>query len=220
MRRNYIIIVLMLVIMSCTKDNFIDTGISKGRFNGNVLEYMEAHPYDWDSTRLLIKHAGEDMVRLFEGNDPQHKEIPFFGLTNHSIRRYLLHNGLSRVTDLDPEWCHSVLMQHVVDGKLYRKDIPTGEEGDFGTLGSGGMMVKSLAGKECWVYVKIEPVDGRYVEFAPRHIFINFMSTENIAIMSGDIEPNNALIHALDYNFTIGDSMIGGSSDDENEDWW
>lgn len=44
----YIVGVMFLFcIISCTKDNYIDTGISKNRFDGNMLEYMESHSYDW-----------------------------------------------------------------------------------------------------------------------------------------------------------------------------
>ena len=80
------------VLTSCTKNNFIRSGISIGRFDGSLLEYMEhpGHSYDWDSTALMVRQAGEEMVRLFEGQDPNHPEITFFGPTNHSIRRYML----------------------------------------------------------------------------------------------------------------------------------
>lgn len=217
----YTFIVISFLTISCTKDNFIDTGISNGRFSGNVLEYMATNPYDWDSTRLLIEHAGEDMVRLFKGEDPTHKEITFLGITNHSIRRHILENGLKRVSDLDKEWCRKMLLQHIIDGKLYRKDIPVGKQGEFGTIGTGGMTVKTLDGKEVWIYIVIEDQGMGEGEFLPKHIYVNFMSTQNFAIASGDIEPDNAIIHALDYNFTLGDSDKNSSKDSEEEyPWW
>ena len=82
-----------LLHVGCTKDNYIDTGISNGRYHGNLMQYMASNSYDWDSTILLVRHAGEEMVRLFEGKDPAHKEITFFGITNHSIRRHSVTNG-------------------------------------------------------------------------------------------------------------------------------
>ena len=89
-----------LLHVGCTKDNYIDTGISNGRYHGNLMQYMASNSYDWDSTILLVRHAGEEMVRLFEGKDPAHKEITFFGITNHSIRRETLSEGHSlRRTD-------------------------------------------------------------------------------------------------------------------------
>ena len=197
---------LVLGAISCTKDNFYYSGISNGRHTGKtMLEYMEAHPYDWDSTLLMIKHAGDDMVKLFEGKNEEHKEITFFGVTNHSIRRYLLQNGMKRVTDLDVEWCRSVLLKHVIDGKLYRIDIPAGEPGLYETIGTGGMACTTLAGTEIWVYTVVEEKDG-VVENAARPIYIRFAESGRLVpVVSGDIEPDNCLVHALDYRFTIGE---------------
>jgi len=85
-----ILVVCVLSFVRCTKENFIKSGLCNGRFDGSLLEYMEAsgHSYDWDSTALMVRHAGEEMIRLFEGQDPDYPEITFFGPTNHSIRRY------------------------------------------------------------------------------------------------------------------------------------
>lgn len=206
MKTIYAIIVAgVFLLTSCTKDNFVSTGVSKGRFDGNMLEYMTAHTYDWDSTFVLIQHAGEDMVALFEGRDPNHKEITFFGLTNHSIRRYLLEQGKKRVSELDPAWCKSMLLQHIVDGKYYRKDIPAGEPGDFGTAGKGGVTLPTLGGTELWVFAVIQEKDG-IVENAAKPIFVNFKRVnKEFGIASADIEPDNGLVHALEYYFTLGD---------------
>ena len=55
-----------LLHVGCTKDNYIDTGISNGRYHGNLMQYMASNSYDWDSTILLVRHAGDDIVRLFD----------------------------------------------------------------------------------------------------------------------------------------------------------
>ena len=208
MKRIYVLSVwvcLLLGMNSCTKDNFAYSGISKARFDGNMLEYMDAHPYDWNLTAAMIRHAGEDMVKLFEGNDENHKEITFFGITNHSIRRYLLENGLEKVIELDADWCRSILLQHIVDGKLYRKAIPAGKSADYGSVGTGGKIYNTLAGTEVWVYVFVEEKDG-VVQNAARPIYINFLKSGNLyQVISGDIEPDDCLVHALDYRFTLGE---------------
>ena len=66
-----------LLHVGCTKDNYIDTGISNGRYHGNLMQYMASNSYDWDSTILLVRHAGEEMVRLFEGKDPAQGDYVF-----------------------------------------------------------------------------------------------------------------------------------------------
>ncbi len=198
--------IIVFFTVGCTKNNFIDTGISNGRHEGkSLLEYMETDSYNWDSTILLVRHAGEDMVRLFEGQDPNHKEITFFGLTNHSIRRYLLQNGVKRVTDLNVTWCREMLLHHLVDGKIYRKDIPAGKPGDYGTAGTGGMTLTTLAGSKLWVYTVVQEENG-IVAQAAKPVYVNFLKANKLfAVASADIEPDNCVVHALEYKFTLGD---------------
>ena len=187
---------------ACTKDNFVSTGVSNGRFDGSLMEYMEAHPYDWSLMVDFVRHAGEDMVQLFEGKDPAHEEITFFGITNHSIRRYLLENETT-IEELDPEWCRNIIRQHVVDGKIYRKDVKYGKPGDYETVGSGGDIYTTLAGTKIWVFT-LRPDEG-VVENSARPISVNFMQASlQYNIASGDIEPDHCLVHALEYYFTLG----------------
>ena len=201
-----ILIVSVCLLTACTKDNYIDTGISDGRHEGKTLmEYMEEHPYDWSMMVEMVRHAGDDMVRLFEGKDEAHPEITFFGITNHSIRRYLLQNDLESVNDLDTDWCRSILLKHIVDKKIYRKDIPEGKVGDYGTVGTGGMTLTTLAGTKLWVYIEIQE-SGGVVENAAKTIMIDFLESNGLfTVASGDIEPDNCLVHALEYKFTLGD---------------
>ena len=51
-----------LLHVGCTKDNYIDTGISNGRYHGNLMQYMASNSYDWDSTILLVRHAGRTFL--------------------------------------------------------------------------------------------------------------------------------------------------------------
>ena len=207
MKLNILIVLIIFAgATSCTKDNFYYSGISDGRHEGkNMLEYMQAHPYDWDSTRVMIHHAGDDMVKLFEGKDERHKEFTFFGMTNHSIRRYLLQHNLKQVSDLDAEWCRTILLKHLIDGKLYRKEIPAGEPGLYETVGTGGTTLTTLAGTKIWTYVGVEEKNG-VVQHASRPIYIRFEESGRLLqVVSGDIEPDNCLVHALDYRFTIGE---------------
>ena len=199
-------VILLSQMTACTVDNYIDTGVSNGRHEGeSLLEYMEGDSYNWDSCVAMVRHAGEDMVQLFEGKDPDHKEITFLGITNHSIRRYLLTNKITRVSDLDADWCRSILLQHIIDGKLYRKDIPEGEPGEFGTAGKGGITMTTLAGTQIWFYVIVQENNG-IVQNAAKPIYVNFLKTnQEFAIASGDIEPDNCIVHALEYKFTPGD---------------
>ena len=206
MEKIYIGIVLGFVLLasSCTKNSFISTGNSQGRFDGTMLEYMEAHSYDWDSTVVMIHHAGEEMVALFDGRDENHPEITFWGFTNHSIRRYLLENDIEQVSDLDPEWCKSILLQHVVDKKYFRTDLPKGILGEYDTQGIGGITLKTLAGTDVCAYTVVKE-SGGITENAARPIYMIFKkSGRHFGIASGDLEQDNGVVHALEYWFTIG----------------
>ena len=55
------------------------------------------------------------------------------------------------------------------------------------------------------MYVFVEEKDG-VVQNAARPIYINFLKSGNLyQVISGDIEPDDCLVHALDYRFTLGE---------------
>ena len=206
MKTRYLFGLLALFVFvagGCTKDQFIKSGLSKGRFDGSLLEHMEApgHSYDWDSTALMVRHAGEKMVRLFEGQDPDHPEITFLGPTNHSIRRYMLENNIERVADMDPLWCEEVLLRHVLDRKLYRDDIPRGKKA--GGIIEGGMECLSLGGKGIYLFT-MRGSYGTVQEAGAVRIYCVVKGTNvDIDIASSNIEPNHCVVHSLGYNFTL-----------------
>lgn len=208
------LIVGVLSFTGCTKENFIKSGISSGRFHGSLLEYMEAsgHSYDWDSTALMVRHAGDEMIRLFEGEHPDYPEITFFGPTNHSVRRYMLQNKIKRVRDLDAQWCKETLLKHIVKGKIYRNDITagrldgsrTGEEGET-IVGEGGDILTTVAGSKIWVYTFKESYSG-IEDLGPKFIYLkSFDQGVLLEIVSADIEPDHSVVHSLGYAYTLGE---------------
>ena len=197
------LLVLASLLGSCTKEEFIKSGLSNGRFNGSLLEYMEhpGHSYDWDSTALMVRHAGERMVRLFEGQDPEHKEITFFGPTNHSIRRYMLENKIERVADMDPAWCEEVLLRHVMDGKLYRDEVPQGKRDGINV--DGGKDYTMLGGQVLCLFTQ-RGYNGAVAEAgAVRMYCIVKGPNKEIEIASTNIEPDNCVVHSFGYAFTL-----------------
>lgn len=122
-----IFMAIFFLLMSCnTKYNIIDTGVANGKFDGNMYEYLQSNSYDWDSTRLMIEKA--NLVDLFEGKRAGYEQITFFGPTNHSIRRYMIKEGISSVAEMDEEFCYKAIMECVVKGKHMRDDIPRGKD--------------------------------------------------------------------------------------------
>ena len=200
------------VLTSCTKNNFIKSGISIGRFDGSLLEYMEhpGHSYDWDSTALMVRQAGEEMVRLFEGQDPNHPEITFFGPTNHSIRRYMLEKKIERVSDMDPDWCKETLLRHICDGKIYRDNVPEGKGGNSVSIVEGGQKYTTLAGNVLWLYTTRGSY-GNVEETGAVKLNMYGMKLNGtgkmINIASTNIEPDNCVVHSLTYDYTIGKDL-------------
>lgn len=203
----YTLVMISFLMEGCTKDNFIKSGLSNGRFNGSLLEYLEApgHSYDWDSTALMVRHAGEDMVRLFEGKDVEHSEITFFGPTNHSIRRYMLQNGIKRVVDMDPEWCKEILLRHVFNGKIYRDDVPRGQGGNRVDLVEGGQKYTSLGDVVLWLYTVKETYGNIQEAGAVKLKCMNVKWLNMIEIATTNLEPDNCVVHSLGYSYTLGE---------------
>lgn len=204
-------LLLLLFVLSgltaCTKNNYWDSGISIGRHDCTLLEYMEmpGHSYDWDSTALMVRHAGEDMVRLFSGKDPDYPEITFFGFTNHSIRRYMIKKRIKQVSDLDPAWCREKLLGHIVSGKIYKNDVPRGIPISNVAQGEDGTTYTSLAGTLFWACTFAEAYQG-IAGKGPVTLYLSSLTVQKkLTVASSDIEPNNCVVHSLHYDYTLGD---------------
>ena len=195
MKRVYWIIgiVLLFIGTSCTKNEFVKTGVSNGRFDGSMLEYMEAHSYDWDSTGL---------ESLFDGDE----KITFFGPTNFSILRYMLENDIERVQDMDVDFCRSTLLRHVMSGKMMRSDFKHGVAATGSDLkGEGGDTYTMMGGNVIWAYTFKEEYN-KVAGMGPLLLHVTSLDGhKKIEIASGDIEPDNGVVHSLAYNFTLGE---------------
>lgn len=192
-------VILLVMMTSCTKDEFTKTGISNGRFDGNMLEYMRAHSYDWDLTVSMVEHAG--LQSIFEGDE----KITFLGPTNHSIRRYMLKNGFKQVQDMDAEFCRTTLLRHILKGKIMREDFPRGKNIQGKVVGEGGEIYTMMEGNKIWAFTFKEDYND-VAEMGA--VIIHVTSIESawrISVASGDIEPDNGVVHALGYDFTLGE---------------
>ena len=91
------ICIVMVGLVSCTKWNYDDGGVSNGVHDCSMWEYLHTQSRDWDSTIVMIERAG--LRELFEGKG-EHEQITFLGLTNYSIRTYLLDMGYKHLIRL------------------------------------------------------------------------------------------------------------------------
>ena len=140
-------LLLMFGAQSCTEYNLIDTGEANGNHNTTMWEYFKGDPYNWDSLRVMAVHA--DLVPLFQGTSSYGKDITFFGITNHSIRRYLLKNDLKQVTDIPKNQCRDFILDCVLKKRLLLDEFTAGHASTNASevIGTGGETFDMASGK-------------------------------------------------------------------------
>ena len=99
---------------SCTKYNFVDTGKAIGYHDCSMWEYFQQDPYNWDSLVVMSERAG--LQQVFMGTSTYGTNLTVFGITNHSIRRYLLEKGYEQIADIPVEDCRNFILSSIIDG--------------------------------------------------------------------------------------------------------
>ncbi len=198
-------IIFSLVIFSCTKDNLIDTGKANGNVNATMLGYFDRDTYNWDSLKVMIRHT--NMEKIFDGTSEYGKDITFFGITNHSIRRYLLQYGYNRVTDIPQDECRNFILSSILNEKITLEQFIPGKKSSdpYNIIGEGGKKYKTLSGKELWIYTYRDHYNG-VPNSGPLKIYIVSETTSKTTkVASCNINTLTGIVHSLDYNFTPGD---------------
>ena len=122
----YIIGVVLLTMASigCTDYNLVDTGEANGNHQTTMWEYFKGDSYNWDSLVVMADYAG--LKPIFDGTSKYGKQITFFGITNHSIRRYLLQNSYKRVKDIPKEDCRRMILNCVLNQRIMLDEFTPG----------------------------------------------------------------------------------------------
>jgi len=89
------------------------------------------------------------LKELFDGTNPDYKEITFFGVTNLSIEQFLVKTinddwepVYNRVKDIPADLCREMLLSHIVAGKMMKTEFDYEVKGTL----AGGTVVKTLSG--------------------------------------------------------------------------
>ena len=122
-----------------TKQDWFDSGISSPYHDCSIMEYLQKDTANWKLTVELIERA--ELTQLFEGKDPNYKEITFFAPPSLSILRYVWDKASGKeqfpgeperwrtlsedeknhpehlVQALDKDWCREMVLRHVIKGK-------------------------------------------------------------------------------------------------------
>lgn len=199
----YIIFLLILLAFgACEKDNYHDSGVANGKFDGTMWEYLQSDHKNWDSVVVAIRHAG--LVDVFDGTNPEYKEITFFGITNLSIDQFLFKtvdedgNRLyNSIQDIPADMCRRMILSYVIPKRMMK------EEFDYevkGTL-TGGTVVKTLTGVDLRVFRRKSDY-GSVADIGAESLYIHALESGHISrIASADITPNNGVVHSLSYTF-------------------
>lgn len=205
MERIMILLLTATAFMTgCVDNNYHDTGLANGVYDGTVWEYMKAGS-QWDSAVLIIERAG--LTGIFDGTDPEYREgITFFGFTNFTVWRFMANTldknrkrKYTRVSDMPVELCRRMTLDYVIKGKRMKDsfgyEIP-------GTL-QGGTEVKTLSGVSLRVYrIKTPHPDTEIPDKGPEFLGIHALKSGHRAmIASSDNEADNGVVHSLPYTF-------------------
>lgn len=200
----------LVVLGACTDYQYVDTGLASGKHDCTVWEYLHSQPEDWDSTIIMIEHAG--MKEYFDGSR-QNEQITFFGITNLSILAYMLDykeahptKPWTTVRDIPVETCRHILKRLIIPQRLVVEDIPRGrlEAIRGGCTEVEGKVYKTLEG-EMFVYTYREdynhiPERGEIGLYIYLHGSGNSDANRSV---STDIQMSNGVVHALGYGFSL-----------------
>lgn len=199
------IVVMVLCFCSCTKYNYINGGTANGIHDCTMWEYFHTNSYDWDSTVVMIEHAG--LKSLFDGTG-EYKQITFFGLTSNSILRYMLENNYERVTDIPVGKCQDIIQKLVAPKRIMLNDVPRGNR-----IQSGGGIESAFVEYDGLVF---DCIRGSLFLWTQRMAYNDIKDTGEIAlyiasrnqdgtrnerVASTDIQTTNGVVHSLNYDF-------------------
>lgn len=207
------VVAFVFGMAACTKYDFVDTGTANGIHNTTMWEYFHKDAYNWDSLIVMVRHvdrslnAEVNLQELFEGKSKYQDRITFFGITNHSIRRYLLQNEYERITDIPAGECYAFILSSVLDEAVMLDHFMAGRPStDIGeVMGTGGKEYQMLSGKKLWIYTFRSDYEG-VPEAGPVQIHIVSGDTQKQTdVASSDIVTKTGIVHSLSYDFTLND---------------
>jgi putative lipoprotein len=191
---------------SCTQYNFDDTGLANGKHETTMWDYFKGDKYNWELLCEMAERAG--LVPLFQGTSRYGKDFTFFGPTSHSIRRYLLDNGMETVADMPVADCRTFILNCVLPGRrVMLDDFKEGvKSSDPSTpIGKGGEQVRMASGKRLWIYTFREAYNNVPGKGPLRIHLVSPATTQTTDVASCNIETLTGVVHSLDYNFKLTD---------------
>jgi len=210
----FLLMGILSVLTGCKK-YYIETGLHEAKYNGNIMQYMEAKKPFFDSTLTVIKLAGlADVV--------SNETITFFAPPSGSIYKsvkqlnlYLRVQGkdtVSKLTQIKPIVWKNILSQYIFKGANRLKDYPQRDTlsylafpGQGYTSYGGRIMNIGVIFQDAVVYNSSGAEISRVAYAGYRQLFLAYIpdlsnpqiSLVNVPIATSDIQPTNGVLHVL-----------------------
>lgn len=195
-------------LSSCAKDDYYsDGGKANGNFDGDIIQYLDSKPKDFDTIAQIIRIAGleetfkTEKLTFFAPNDSYIKA--FIKRLNPDLHaRYI--DTVKVLSDIKPEIWKKYLLRYVFKGENKLADYP---QIDYDLLTTfPGQNYFSYNGNVFNIGVVYNSVNGvKYL--GSRELQLNFIPDISkpkdnwikAYISSSNIKPNNGVVHALAY---------------------
>ena len=200
--KSYIHIALLLCIGlafgSCTNWIFHDGGVAYGVHDCSMWDYFKKQPRDWDSTRVMIQHAG--LQDLFEGKG-EYGQITFLAPSNLAIMTYMFNNNFRRVNEIPAAECRRLLEKLIIPQRILTSDVPRGSRSEATGEKTGGKTYTLMDGSEAFLWTFQESYLGVGNAGAVHLWFFIEKFATSRRIYSSNIQTENGVVQALGHDF-------------------
>ncbi|MCD2424661.1 hypothetical protein LQ567_17905 [Niabella pedocola] len=214
MKRYWYVMIVVLGFAACKKNDYYkDSGTHDPNFKGNVLQYLQSKPGQFDSVAKLIKIAGMESVF-------QNEEITFFAPSDSSIRASIDItnmnlasiglNPINRMDQIKPAVWRKYLALYLFKGAKSLNDYPQIDFGNFSAF--SGQIYYSYDGYPMNIGAVYQDAGGiKYAGYRMLYLsYIGSLSSPkdvstwvSISVASANIHPSNGYVHALRYGITL-----------------
>lgn len=215
----YLALVLMVITMAsgCKKyEHFIDTGVTDAKFNGNMLQYLESKPLNFDTLSQVIKLAGMEDVFKNENITFFAPQDPSIGASIDLLNNYLSLTGkdsVKRLSDIKPKVWKEVLSMYIYKGTNRLKDYSQVDTLALDTYAGQGYLSYNKTPMNIGVIfndaksgTKENPITIKYAGY--RQLMISYIPDQskpksfwfNAPVSSSDINPNNGIVHSIRFS--------------------
>lgn len=200
MKKLIYIILVAVTFAACEDDYYKDTGVSNGDLDMSMWEYFETDSYNWDSTMLVIERAGlESLFQVESDNSADH--ITFLGITNHSIRKFMLDNDYETVESIPVEICEEYIKGYIIEEEYLWDDIEFEVKGT--TTDEGGTMTENMNAGVLRLYRQTSDY-GAVEDAGPVSTYVqSSTASKTVQLVSTNIQTNSGVVHALSYTHSF-----------------